>query len=47
MSKDIRTSKKIKYVNEPTDVYEIGYCLGPDICAPSLDGSTRENCCNK
>lgn len=47
MSKEMKTGKKIKYVNEPADIYELGYCIGTNVCGPGLDGSAREGCCNK
>ncbi len=41
-------NKKLEYVLKPTNIYGTGYCIGGgDVCAPGLDMSTREKCCDK
>ena len=43
-----KRAEKLKYIfNSNKDIYKPGYCIGGSVCAPGLDGSTREHCCNR
>lgn len=48
MSKNISAPKKINYILKPNKaIYNPAHNGGGGVCAPGLDGSKREGCCNK